>query len=620
MERADPSAFSPAQIAGAEPVRARSWLRRSLGVALDFTAALALVTAAVLVAGKWTEQATHESLRETGQARLDLYESTLQAGIDRYVYLPYVLSANEHVRRMLEAPEDGAAVVRANGFLQALNREAGSSALYIMSAEGLTRASSTWNADVTFVGQNYAFRPYFQDAAGGKLGRFYAIGATTGEPGYFLATPVYGGQRLLGVAAVKFRLDEVEHSWQRGPVKVAVADANGIVFLSSERDWKYQGFSALMQDAEDHLRTTRQYGDKAIRMIGIRELDEPVPGARRVLAPSKEGLLEHLVVERSVPPLGWKLIVLLELREADALKRNAQAAAGSAAAFVFLLYLYLRQRRRRIRDNMQAKAALERAYGDLEHRVAERTADLVTANKELRTMHDELVQAGKLAALGQMAASVTHELNQPLAALRTLSDNTRVFLERGQLAEARENLQTVGQLTARLGRITGQLKAFARKSSMRVSPVPLQPAVANALALAEPRIAAEGAQVSLQLPPEPLLVLCDDLGLAQILSNLLHNALDAVQGAPRREVTVSAAADGERIRLSVADSGPGFAPEALQHLLEPFFTTKEKGTGMGLGLVICAGIARECGATIAAGNRSEGGAELVVHFRKTDAG
>jgi two-component system C4-dicarboxylate transport sensor histidine kinase DctB len=279
--------------------------------------------------------------------------------------------------------------------------------------------------------------------------------------------------------------------------------------------------------------------------------------------------------------------------------------------------LYLLMRRRAVRQLFNARNALQRAHDELELKVEQRTLELRSANADLQRqiaerlrIEDELIQAGKLAALGQMSAGITHEVNQPLTALRALSGNTLQLLKNGRLDAAAENLQAISDVTERLGSITSRLKSFARKSREATSPVSLRAAVANVRLLLEHRISAEGVELQLELP-EADRVDCDINRLEQVLLNLASNALDAMADAPTRRLTISADVHDARLWVRVGDSGGGIDEATLQRLFEPFFTTKPAGQGLGLGLVISSKIVREFGGTLRA-QRAPGG--MVFEF------
>jgi two-component system C4-dicarboxylate transport sensor histidine kinase DctB len=289
------------------------------------------------------------------------------------------------------------------------------------------------------------------------------------------------------------------------------------------------------------------------------------------------------------------------------------------------------------------------AYAELNERVAERTADLSAANarlqtevgertraeNELRAAHDELVQTSKLAALGQMAAGITHELNQPLAALRAFSDNTRVLLERGDQAAARENLESISALTERMGKITNQLKLFVGRAQPRTAKAPVARAVRNALNVLQKRLLPVVLEVTIRVADgvhdavcEPLdlsadhpelLAYCDDLRLEQALINLIGNALDAVGAVVDPRIAIEVAASLSTFAITVRDNGPGIPADVLPRLFEPFFTTKGMGQGLGLGLAIASSIALDCGGSLVARDLPEGGAAFVLTLRRVVA-
>jgi two-component system C4-dicarboxylate transport sensor histidine kinase DctB len=305
------------------------------------------------------------------------------------------------------------------------------------------------------------------------------------------------------------------------------------------------------------------------------------------------------------------------------LRQLAVALAAVLSAFLLLLILYARQRRRSVAQSLAAKEALERANDALERKVTERTSDLLTANTQLqremserRRAEEGLVQAGKLAALGQMAAGITHELNQPLAALRTLSANAGVFLQRGRMMDAVKNLEVIGDLIDRMGKITGQLKAFARKDPVQLRPVSLKRSLANGLFLLNQKATEQRVTIAEEWPGRDVWVLGDPTRLEQVIVNLGANAMDAMVGQAHQRMTIAVIVVGDWVQIAVRDNGPGIPEHHLPRLFEPFFTTKESGQGLGLGLVISIGIARELGGDLTAANRPEGGAEFVLRLQQ----
>jgi two-component system C4-dicarboxylate transport sensor histidine kinase DctB len=335
-----------------------------------------------------------------------------------------------------------------------------------------------------------------------------------------------------------------------------------------------------------------------------------------------------LAQSRPLPGTPWTLTVFSHLEQVDNIAHSRAAVAVVAAVLLFVFALMLAERRRHLKDRLAAQQALQQAHDELERKVDERTADLSAANyllqdeiaeriraeRTLRAAQDELVQAGKLAVIGQLSTGIAHELNQPLAALRTLSGNGVRFLDRGDLATTRANLERIAQLVDRMGLITGQLRSFARKSGGRLQPVALDGVVDSALALLEPRLRQAGAEILRALPAAAPRALCDANRLEQVLVNLIGNALDAMAGQPAPCIELSAAAIDGKARLSVRDHGPGLPAETLAHLFEPFYTTKPGSDGLGLGLTISAGIVRDFGGTLTGSNHADGGAVFTLEI------
>lgn len=617
----------------AHRLRWRRWL--SVG------AWLCLVAAGGALAYLMGERTGIRSLQQGTLHRLDIYATGLRSELSRYEYLPQVLSLSPDVLELLRSPGDRGLQLATNVYLETVNSHAQASAAYVMDETGLTLAASNWNQPGSFVNMNFSYRPYFRDALRGVPGRFYGIGTVSREAGYYFSFGVAEGQRQIGVATVKVNLDKLDAPWSRSADKVLAIDGNGVVVLSSEASWKFRTLRPLSSQTLQRLAQTRQYTEAGtLTALDMREhvpwsggsetvvqlsADAPVGhGAREPFGP------DYLLDSRTVEGTDWKLIMLSDMAPVRALARTSALATMFALVFLTLLVMFFQQRRRIVRHRLAAREALQRAHDELEHKVQLRTEALSEANLHLQTevaerkraeeilknTLDELVQTGKMAVLGQMSAGITHELNQPLAALRTLSANAVVFLERGQSEQVDLNLRTICQLTDRMGQITAQLKKFARRSGVDLQSVPLADVIGDAVFLLGQRIRQEHIELEQQLQPG-LCALCEGNRLEQVLVNLLVNAFDATGDAPgprRVRIVVRRSADG--VAMEVHDNGPGIAPEAMPRLFEPFFTTKEQGLGLGLGLAISAGIVRDFSGLLRAGRSSElGGAVFVVSLR-----
>lgn len=599
-----------------------------------------LLAALVALAGFGTHRVAQQlgiaELQTTGLHRLDLYTASLEREIGKYAFLPGTLGLERDVVELLRNPRAGALQPAVNNYLEQLNERAGTLSIYVIDAGGRVLASSNWRRDDSFVGEDLSFRPYFRDAMNNGNGRIFGIGTTRGEPGYYLSSRLTDDGRTLGVAVIKVSLEQLEKSWTTGEAPAMVSDENGVVILGSVADWKFTTLRPLDESTRSAFDQTQQYNRRALKPLGLRELRELDHGARLVSIRNDGPEMvtvypvsgRFLAQSRPLPGTPWTLTVFSHLEQVDNIAHSRAAVAVVAAVLLFVFALMLAERRRHLKDQLAAQQALQQAHDELERKVDERTADLSAANyllqdeiaeriraeRTLRAAQDELVQAGKLAVIGQLSTGIAHELNQPLAALRTLSGNGVRFLDRGDLATTRANLERIAQLVDRMGLITGQLRSFARKSGGRLQPVALDGVVDSALALLEPRLRQAGAEILRALPAAAPRALCDANRLEQVLVNLIGNALDAMAGQPAPCIELSAAAIDGKARLSVRDHGPGLPAETLAHLFEPFYTTKPGSDGLGLGLTISAGIVRDFGGTLTGSNHADGGAVFTLEI------
>ena len=601
---------------------------------------LTLMVLSGFAAHRIAQQLGLADLQATGLHRLDLYTASLEREIGKYAFLPGTLGLEHDVLALLGETAASKLAPRVNAYLEQLNERAGTLAIYVIDTRGHVVASSNWRRADSFVGEDLSFRPYFREAMDSGSGRFFGIGTTRGEPGYYLASTLTDDSRTLGVAVIKVSLEQLEKSWSTVEAPAMVCDENGVVILGSVADWKFTTLRPLDEATRRAFDQTQQYNRRALTPLDLKEIAALDHGARLVSIAKKGPEMvsvypvagRFLAQSRLLPGTPWTLTVLSHLEQVDEIAQSRAMLALVGAAFLFMLGLNLNERRRHLKDRLAAREALQKAHDELERKVDERTADLSAANqllhdevaeriraeRTLRAAQDELVQAGKLAVIGQLSTGIAHELNQPLAALRTLSGNSVRFLERGDMVTTKANLERIAQLVDRMGGITGQLRAFARKSSGQLQPVALCRALDNAQALLEQRLRQAKAEVVRHCPlPEPW-ALCDANRLEQVLINLIGNALDAMDGQPTPRLELDCAAIDGQARLTVRDHGPGLAEEALSHLFEPFFTTKAAGVGLGLGLTISAGIVRDFGGTLSGANHPDGGAIFTLHIPLLD--
>ncbi|MFJ3262741.1 cache domain-containing protein [Pseudomonas sp. NPDC086581] len=555
----------------------------------------------------FAERYYSEQLAGQNQQTLDLYVANLLGTLRRYEDLPPILGELPTLRAALQAPESLTAQNAANLELQRIRGRTGADVIYLIQADGMTHAASNWDQPDSFVGRNFAFRPYYKEATQGRQGRFFGLGTTSKRRGYYFASDVRDGGKLLGVLVVKVDLEHMEQLWGNTPEQLLVMDSNGVVILSSSNAWRF-------------------HTGKELSPAKQREIAENIPYPVLHPAPLKIDQRRWISQSRHLPETGWTVSIYTPRTQVDAPVRSV-VLIGAATLIALLLLLSLLTISRR---HYLERIALEaQAKHELELRVQERTQELEDANtrlleevsnreqaqRELMHAQDEVVQAGKLTALGTMSASISHELNQPLAAIRSYADNARVLLDHERYSDARSNLEQIGELTGRMASIIGHLKAYARGARRAPENVALQPAINDALALVAQRRQAMNVELLRDLPDAAIWVQAGETRLRQILSNLISNALDALteKGLPRR-IWLTTEQAPERIILSLRDNGPGFSEEALAHAREPFFTTKTSAKGLGLGLAICDTLLRTLGGHLELGNHPEGGALVQLHL------
>lgn len=573
--------------------RLRGWPR--------WAAALVLVAAAAYVGHEVALQAGLSRLREAAEHRLDMMASGLEADLDRFDYLPALLEMSPVVAALLETPANAQLRNEANRYLNGVNATVGAQMLYVLDRSGTSVAASDWDQPGTTIGQDLSFRPYVSDAVAHGRGRFYGVGITSGKPGYYLSYALGRGQAVRGVAAVKIDIEEAEIAWRKLLGDVLLLDERGVVILSTRVEWKYRPVAPLEATQRAEVLRTRPYGEAPLEPLRWTKL-QPLTQNAEIMSLDGAALLAST---RSLRHAAWRLVALDDLTPARAAARYAAITASLAMSVLLLIGVTLWQRRRAVRQKLASQAALQAAHDSLESTVIARTA-------ELRAAQSDLVHAGKMAALGQMSAGMVHELNQPLTALRTLSDSAGVLLDHDRLDDVRANLQRITGMVDRLARLTSRLKSFAHKSDVPPQPVPLLRSITDAQALLDAELKEHDIRVEVDVRPPDLAVMADEETTGSLLINLMRNAIDAMQDSKTRVLRVGARVEGERAIVTVTDTGPGIRADILARLFEPFVTSKTAGAGLGLGLVIAAQLVRAFGGTLRASNGDEGGACFVA--------
>ncbi|WP_037078772.1 ATP-binding protein [Rhizobium sp. CCGE 510] len=589
--------------------------------------ALLAVLASLWAAGEIGRHQAGATLEE--QARMDarLNAALLRTVLEKYRALPFVLSQDAALAAALTG-NDSATFEQLSRKLEMLAAGTKAAVIYVIDKDGIAVAASNWREPTSFVGNDYRFREYFQGALAKGQAEHFALGTVSKKPGLYISERISDSRGLLGVVVVKVEFDDVEADWNATDAPSYVIDDRGIVLITSIPSWRFMTIGRITEDRLTAIRESLQFGDAPLQPLPldkVRNLGDRLDVVEIVM-PGGAGKTSFLDVGMPVPATAWHLQHLVALAPSiDAGVRQARMLALLILLPLLSGAAFLLRRRQTVTLRIFRE---QQAREELERRVAERTLDLsqardrlqaeITGHKSteqrLQAVQQDLVQANRLAILGQVAAGVAHEINQPVATIRAYADNARTFLARGQAAPAGENLESIAALTERIGSITEELKSFARKGRGSAEPTGLKDVIEGAVMLLRSRFAGRMDTLDIDLPTAELQVMGNRIRLEQVLINLLQNALEAV--APKAgegRVEVRASRDGDMVTLTVADNGPGISPDIRKGLFTPFNTSKE--SGLGLGLVISKDIVGDYGGRMEV-ESDDRGSRFIVHLRK----
>ena len=540
----------------------------------------AIAGAALLLCGLLAMMAVDRVMRSSAiddamasaDGNAQILASGLQSELQKFSLVPPVLAEDPDVIALMKGDRSRAAIL--NRRLATLAEQTQAAVIYLLDADGRTLSSSNHASDDSFIGSVYGFRAYFREAMAQGAATQFALGTVSRRPGLYIARRIGNPGSPLGVVALKVEFAALEKSWRASGRGVFVVDGSGVVLITSNPDWR---FHALDPEA-----ATNRNREEDLRALGVARF-APLELPRRYKRTASVPLdtTGHVVA-----PEGWTMHLLVDPSRyvGGAVSRGRLAVALAMAVLVMLgaLAFYLRRRREEARE-----------------------ADLARRTDLLR---QQLSQANRLATLGQIGAGISHEIRQPVAAMRVFAENGEKLVENGELDRAKGNFAQISRLADRIGTITGELLRFSRRGTRAQRAMPIGQAIDGALLLLNDRIA--GLDVEIALPDaeaRAIEVVGEHVRLEQVLVNLLQNALDAVGTSGRIAIEVATRTD--TCLVVVSDDGPGLDQAAMDRLFHPFATTKDDG--LGLGLVISQEIMRDLGGDLRA-EPSESGARFVM--------
>ncbi|GBK99398.1 sensor histidine kinase [Vibrio harveyi] len=567
------------------------------------------------IGGHWVWSHSYQSLLDKHQSQLERFSSHIQNKLDKYAHIPHLLSKDEPLVEALLNPENSAQLEITNRYLESVNGVIEAADTYLIDKWGTTIAASNWRKERSFIGRNFAFRPYFKQAITGQRSQYYALGSTSGKRGYYYSYPIVYAGGVIGVVVVKMDLSKIEDNWQQPNSVFVASDPNGIVFMSSRNDWLFKSLQPLEEPTAAEVWASRQYLNTTIDSLGFvgdmslahTEAKQGYPYNKGTLVVSSLPLENLKLTIRVLSPkqsviwftMGYLLVLTLVF----------------TVLFLVGQLIYHRQQRHRQIERIQQEANQK-----LEYQVMARTAELqaeiaqrIETEQTLRVTQDELVQAAKLAVLGQMSASISHELNNPLAAIRSFAENGKLFLHKEKYERTEDNLTRISALTDRMANISQQLRSFAKKTSgNELAQTHLLPVIASAKELMKPAFKSARVTLNTKLIEQDVEVQINTIQLEQVLVNLLTNAIEATKGQENKQVHLSIEKDikAELVWIYVDDNGTGLGEFTFSQLCEPFLTTKQNG--LGLGLSISQQILAGMNGKLSAQNREQGGARFSI--------
>lgn len=533
----------------------------------------------------------------------------LGASLSRYESIPHVLSTNPLLKNVLLHQQDANSVPALNIYLEQIQNITESLDIYLVDALGVAISASNWRKNDSFIGKDFSFRPYFQEAINGNLGRYFAVGTTSNKRGYYFSYPIYDQASVLGAIVVKVDITDIEQQSigiaRAGGYEFAVADPDNIIFLSSINNWRLSSFTPIDQSRQYAINASMRYADRVINELILQPPYDPKASKQHNIYAinANQRQYDYLETHQAMVRAGWTVHIMAPLTPTYQSLPAIMLLYAASYLLLALSVLFGYEKRKNLQRIHQVNDMLEQ-------RVKNRTQDLEASNRMLSETQDQLIQAAKLTVIGSLSASINHEINQPLAAIKSYAQNTLTMISRNQIEHVSDNIHTIISLTNRLATIVSQFKSFTRKSHGEDSATNVQQCIKDALTIIQPEIDKQGVELRLNSTINQYEIWGDTIRLQQVLVNLISNAIRAMEHSDIKRITFNIEKD-KKLCIKLQDSGPGVQESQMEKIFDPYFTTSER-QGLGLGLSISRRIIESMQGTIEVSNAVKGGAIFEI--------
>ncbi|WP_394189929.1 cache domain-containing protein [Pseudoalteromonas atlantica] len=552
----------------------------------------------LLVCAFWLGR-QYDLQQSAGQAKQQVTQLSryLDTELARFSAIPHLVTDNQLLSGFIQNDDKYANAV--NNYLADIQQSSGASDVYVLNLKGDVVASSNWELDYTYIGNNFAFRPYFYEAIEGNKVAYFALGLRSNERGIYFSEPIYKGENIIGVVALKVNVSKFESDRQLLSASQTshfyLTLSDGVIAMSNKAKWRLNTMKSFSETELEKLRSKRSYLNHIPKKITT--YISNAQDIELLNITQETELTQFVFAESKIKQLDAKMTVLVDVSSVN----FAQIPRLFWLSVFYILALIIGYG---LMSRFAGYKKLLYSRYSLEQEVIERTDALEKAQMAL-------VQSAKLATIGQLSAGINHEINQPLSAMSTYLVSAKKLIAKGNIQAAQDNIIIVQSLIERVHQIVGQLKHFSKPAQTQLRSQSLSQLLKNAMLIANPQLKQNQIMVKPIEIDDSVTVWVDGVKFEQVLVNVITNASQAMANQSVKELSFELEQFDGRVKFSILDTGPGIEQHALGTIFEPFYSTKSSN-GLGLGLSISKQIINSFNGCLTAHNRPNEGAQFII--------